>query len=111
MNEGVIPRLVNLLKSNHDEVRRNACFAVSVLCTEQTVAIEILRNGYTQFRSIDWSNSIIFRALEIVRDLNASESRKSKFTEMALQRILDSHLSAKYAYLGKLGKRNSLVNN
>jgi hypothetical protein len=53
LNEGVIPRLVNLLKSNHDEVRRNACFAVSVLCTEQTVAIEILRNGYTQFRSID----------------------------------------------------------
>jgi hypothetical protein len=44
-----------------------------------------------------------FRALEIVRDLNTSESRKSKFTEMALQKILDSHLSAKYSYLGRLG--------
>jgi hypothetical protein len=46
MNEGIIPRLVSLLKSNHDEVRRNACFAVSVLCIEQAIAIEILRNGY-----------------------------------------------------------------
>jgi hypothetical protein len=46
---------------------------------------------------------LIFRALEIVRDLNSSESRKSKFTEMALQKILDSHLSAKYSYLGRLG--------
>lgn len=45
-----------------------------------------------------------FRALEIVRELNSSESRKSKFTEMALQKILDSHLSAKYSYLGHLGK-------
>jgi hypothetical protein len=48
MNEGIIPRLVSLLKSNHDEVRRNACFAVSVLCIEQAIAIEILRNGYKQ---------------------------------------------------------------
>lgn len=47
---------------------------------------------------------ILCRALEIVRDLNSSESRKSKFTEMALQKILDSHLSAKYSYLGNLGK-------
>jgi len=47
--------------------------------------------------------SNFFRALEIVRDLNTSESRKSKFTEMALQKILDSHLSAKYSYLGRLG--------
>jgi hypothetical protein len=31
MNDGIIPRLVGLLKSNHDEVRRNACFAVSVI--------------------------------------------------------------------------------
>jgi hypothetical protein len=46
MNDGIIPRLVGLLKSNHDEVRRNACFAVSVLCAEQNIAIEILRNGY-----------------------------------------------------------------
>lgn len=44
------------------------------------------------------------RALEIVRDLNTSESRRSKFTEMALQKILDSHLSAKYSYMGRLGK-------
>lgn len=44
-----------------------------------------------------------FRALEIIRDLNTSESRRSKFTEMALQKILDSHLSAKYSYLGYLG--------
>jgi hypothetical protein len=46
---------------------------------------------------------LILRALEVVRDLNSSESRKSKFTEMALQKILDSHLSAKYSYLGQLG--------
>ncbi|CAF0918989.1 unnamed protein product [Rotaria sp. Silwood1] len=89
-NQPIIPLLVSLLRSNHDEVRRNACFAISVLCVEQAIAIEILRNG----------------ALEIVRDLNTSESRKSKFTEMALQRILDSHLSAKYSYLGRLESNN-----
>ena len=44
-NEALIPRLVNLLKSSHDEVRRNACFAVSILCSEQAIAIEILRHG------------------------------------------------------------------
>jgi hypothetical protein len=53
---------------------------------------------------------LIFRALEIVRDLNSSESRKSKFTEMALQKILDSHLSAKYSYLGRLGSIDYLLN-
>ncbi|CAF0914736.1 unnamed protein product [Rotaria sordida] len=89
-NQPIIPHLVSLLKSNHDEVRRNACFAISVLCIEQAIAIEILRHG----------------ALEIVRDLNTSESRKSKFTEMALQKILDSHLSAKYSYLGRLESNN-----
>ncbi|CAF3972651.1 unnamed protein product [Rotaria magnacalcarata] len=84
------PLQASLLKSNHDEVRRNTCFAITVLCVEQTIAIEILRNG----------------ALEIIRDLNTSESRKSKFTEMALQKILDSHLSAKYSYLGQLENNN-----
>ncbi|CAF3163555.1 unnamed protein product [Rotaria socialis] len=59
-NQAIIPHLVSLLKSNHDEVRRNTCFAITVLCVEQTIAIEILRNG----------------ALEIIRDLNTSESRK-----------------------------------
>ncbi|CAF2104579.1 unnamed protein product [Rotaria magnacalcarata] len=89
-NQAIIPHLVSLLKSNHDEVRRNTCFAITVLCVEQTIAIEILRNG----------------ALEIILDLNTSESRKSKFTEMALQKILDSHLSAKYSYLGQLENNN-----
>jgi hypothetical protein len=52
----------------------------------------------------------VYRALEIVRDLNTSESRKSKFTEMALQKILDSHLSAKYSYVGRLGKTDFRLN-
>ncbi|CAF1511372.1 unnamed protein product [Adineta ricciae] len=89
-NAAIVPRIVTLSKSNNDEVRRNACFAISVLCADQAIAMEILRNG----------------ALEILRDLNASESRKSKFTEMALQRILDSQLSAKYSYLGRLENNN-----
>ena len=104
LTEGLIPRLVSLLKSNHDEVRRNTCFAISVLCTEQGIAIEILRNGYGIKLFVHVLHRHSFRALEIVRDLNSSESRKSKFTEMALQKILDSHLSAKYSYLGHLGK-------
>ncbi|CAF1281159.1 unnamed protein product [Didymodactylos carnosus] len=88
--DGIIPQLISLLKSNNDEVRRNACFAISVLCTDVTIATEILRHG----------------ALEIIRGLNTSDSRKSKFTEMALQKILDSHLSAKYSYLGRLDVNN-----
>lgn len=53
--------------------------------------------------------SFLHRALEIVRDLNNSESRRSKFTEMALQKILDSHLSAKYSYLGRLGENRNAI--
>mgnify|MGYP002384451894 CR=1 FL=1 len=102
-NATIIPRLVSLLKSNHDEVRRNACFAVCVLCTEQALAIEILKNGFVVNDFCLLINLICLSALEIVRDLNISESRKSKFTEMAFQRILDSHLSAKYSYTGRLG--------
>ncbi len=45
-----------------------------------------------------------------MRDLNTSESRKSKFTEMALQKILDSHLSAKYSYIGHLGSIDYFLN-
>ncbi|CAF5167332.1 unnamed protein product, partial [Rotaria magnacalcarata] len=36
-NQAIIPHLVSLLKSNHDEVRRNTCFAITVLCVEQTI--------------------------------------------------------------------------
>jgi hypothetical protein len=45
-------------------------------------------------------------ALESVRDLNTSESRRSKFTEMAMQKLLDNHLSAKYSHVGQLGKKS-----
>jgi hypothetical protein len=63
MNNGIIPQLVSLLKSNHDEVRRNACFAVSVLCTEQMIAIEILRHGYDRYSFLFFNIIINFQSI------------------------------------------------
>lgn len=42
------------------------------------------------------------RALEILQDINCSLNRKNKFSELALQRLLDSNLSVKYSLTGHL---------
>lgn len=46
----------------------------------------------------------------MLQELNMSDTRRSPFTEAALERILDSNLSAKYSLTGILKPDNSITN-
>ncbi|KAL6462900.1 hypothetical protein MHYP_G00293220 [Metynnis hypsauchen] len=85
-NAGGLLPLVKLLKSNNTEIRRNACWAVSVCANDEPTATEMCKLG----------------ALEILQEINCSLNRKNKFSETALQRLLDNNLSVKYSLTGRL---------
>ena len=42
--------------------------------------------------------------MELLQDIQVSGTRKNPFAEAALERLLDSNLSAKYALTGNLSK-------
>ena len=42
--------------------------------------------------------------MELLQEIQTSSTRKSPFAEAALQKLLDSNLSAKYALTGVLSK-------
>ncbi|XP_065061689.1 armadillo repeat-containing protein 3-like isoform X1 [Rhopilema esculentum] len=92
-NENGLSHLINLLKSNHDSVRRNASWALTMCCVDNELSAEVTKLG----------------GLSILQDLNQSNSRKSPFTEAALERVLDSNLSAKYSLTGVLKSDNIIT--
>uniref|UniRef100_A0A8B9JL06 EDR1/CTR1/ARMC3-like peptidase-like domain-containing protein n=1 Tax=Astyanax mexicanus TaxID=7994 RepID=A0A8B9JL06_ASTMX len=83
---GGLPLLVKMLQSNNTEICRNACWAVSVCANDEPTATEMCKLG----------------ALEILQEINCSLNRRSKFSEVALQRLLDSNPSIKYSLTGRL---------
>ncbi|KAF7691778.1 armadillo repeat-containing protein 3 [Silurus meridionalis] len=85
-NVGGLPQLVNLLTSKDTEIRQNACWAASVCANDEPTATEMYRLG----------------ALEILQEINCSLSRRNKFTEVALQKLLNNNLSLKYSLTGHL---------
>ncbi|KAK7097085.1 armadillo repeat-containing protein 3-like isoform X2 [Littorina saxatilis] len=92
-NDGLEP-LVMLLHSGNDEVRRNAAWAVTVAGVDEPTATEICNLG----------------GLEILQQIQLSSTRKSPFIDAALERLLDSNLSAKYALTGNLSQMNLIEN-
>ena len=42
--------------------------------------------------------------LDILQDIQLSSKRKNAFTDVAVEKLLDSNLSAKYALTGQLGE-------
>ncbi|KAK3599496.1 hypothetical protein CHS0354_006630 [Potamilus streckersoni] len=91
--DGLLP-LVDLLRSGNDEVRRNACWALTVCAVDEPTAVEICKlNG-----------------MEILQEIQVSGTRRSPFAEAALQKLLDSNLSAKYALTGHLNSTNLIEN-
>ena len=80
--------LTELLKSNDDEVRRSASWAVTVICVDEPTAIELSKLG----------------CLEILQEIQMSGTRANRFTDAAMDKMLDCNLSAKYALSGFLGK-------
>ncbi|KAJ8418735.1 hypothetical protein AAFF_G00002340 [Aldrovandia affinis] len=87
---GGLAPLIKLLSSNSAEVRSNACWAVRVCASDEPAAIEMCRLG----------------ALEILQEINSSSNRRNKFSEVALQRLLDSNLPVKYSMTGHLSSTN-----
>ncbi|KAJ8375062.1 hypothetical protein SKAU_G00056420 [Synaphobranchus kaupii] len=87
---GGLAPLIKLLSSNNAEVRSSACWAVRVCASDEPTAIEMCRLG----------------ALEILQEVNSSLNRRSKFSEAALDRLLDSNLSVKYSLTGHLSSTN-----
>ncbi|KAL8577393.1 hypothetical protein ACOMHN_060215 [Nucella lapillus] len=88
-NGGLEP-LVMLLHSGNDEVRKNAAWAITVAGMDESTATEICKLG----------------GLEILQQIQLSSSRQSPFVDAAMDRLLDSNLSAKYALTGHLSSLN-----
>ncbi|XP_067661533.1 armadillo repeat-containing protein 3-like [Haliotis asinina] len=87
---GGVEPLIVLLHSGNDEVRRNASWAVTVCGVDEPTATEICKLG----------------GLDVLQQIQMSSTRRSPFTDAALDRLLDSNLSAKYALSGHLGSGN-----
>uniref|UniRef100_A0A8C3QY94 Armadillo repeat containing 3 n=1 Tax=Cyanoderma ruficeps TaxID=181631 RepID=A0A8C3QY94_9PASS len=93
-NVGGLGPLVELLHSKNEEVRRNACWAVMVCGSDELTAIELCRLG----------------ALDILEEINLSRKRKNKFSEAALEKLLDNNLPQKYSRMGYLSSSNIITN-
>ncbi|XP_075443680.1 armadillo repeat-containing protein 3 isoform X2 [Ascaphus truei] len=89
-NTGGLVPLVKLLYSNHEEVRRNACWAIGVCANDELTAVELCRLG----------------ALDILQELNLSTSRGNNFSDVAQSKLLDNNLSLKYSQKGFLSYSN-----
>ncbi|NXY53613.1 ARMC3 protein, partial [Callaeas wilsoni] len=93
-NAGGLGPLIELLHSKNEEVRRNACWAVMVCASDELTAVELCRLG----------------ALDILEEINLSTKRKNKFSEAALEKLLDNNLSQKYSRMGYLSSSNIITN-
>ncbi|CAH8549609.1 unnamed protein product [Heterobilharzia americana] len=83
---GGLSSLISLVQSSNNDVRRAACWAVATLAADHTVAMTLSQlDGIT-----------------ILQNLNESVSRKNAFTELALKRVLDANLMAKFSLTGYL---------
>ncbi|GFO30833.1 Armadillo repeat-containing protein 3 [Plakobranchus ocellatus] len=87
---GGLEPLVLLLHSGNDTVRRNAAWSITVCGVDEPTATEICKLG----------------GLQILQEIQTSVSRHSPFIEAALQRLLDSNLSAKFSLYSHLGPGN-----
>ncbi|CAL1539085.1 unnamed protein product [Lymnaea stagnalis] len=87
---GGLEPLVLLLHSGNEEVRRNAAWAITVSGVDEPTASEICKLG----------------GLQILQEIQTSASRQNPFIEAALQRLLDSNLSAKFSLYNHLGPSN-----
>ncbi|XP_025087750.1 armadillo repeat-containing protein 3-like [Pomacea canaliculata] len=87
---GGLEPLVMLLQSGNDEVRRNTAWAITVCGVDEPTASEICRLG----------------GLDILQQIQLSSTRQSSFIDAALERLLDSNTSAKYALTGYLSTMN-----
>ncbi|KAJ8298392.1 hypothetical protein KUTeg_024923 [Tegillarca granosa] len=93
-NAGGIDCLIMLLHSGSDEVRRNASWAITVCAVDEPTATEICKLG----------------GMDILQEIQVSGKRQNPFAAAALERLLDSNLSAKYSLTGQLSATNLIEN-
>ncbi|NXH79790.1 ARMC3 protein, partial [Edolisoma coerulescens] len=93
-NAGGLGPLTELLHSKNEEVRRNACWAVMICASDELTAVGLCSLG----------------ALDILEEINLSTKRKNKFSEAALEKLLDNNLSQKYSRMGYLSSNNTITN-
>ncbi|XP_068861854.1 armadillo repeat-containing protein 3 isoform X5 [Aphelocoma coerulescens] len=93
-NAGGLGLLIELLHSKNEEVRRNACWALMICASDELTALELCSLG----------------ALDILEEINLSTKRKNKFSEAALEKLLDNNLSQKYSRMGYLSSSNIITN-
>ncbi|XP_019140879.1 armadillo repeat-containing protein 3 isoform X3 [Corvus cornix cornix] len=93
-NAGGLGPLIELLHSKKEEVRRNASWALMICASDELTALELCSLG----------------ALDILEEINLSTKRKNKFSEAALEKLLDNNLSQKYSRMGYLSSSNIITN-
>lgn len=90
--DGLQP-LVRMLQSGDSSVYRNASWVVSLLATDEALAVEICNLG----------------GLEILRQVQLSFTKRNQFSDIALSKLYDSQPVSKYAYIGILGANNLIA--
>nr|XP_054771281.1 armadillo repeat-containing protein 3-like [Lytechinus pictus] len=84
---GGLGPLLKLLQSSNDDVRRAASWALVVCASDPVIATELCKLG----------------GLDTLKEIQQSSTRKNGFSDVALERLLDSMLPAKYSLMGFLG--------
>nr|XP_057916785.1 armadillo repeat-containing protein 3-like [Doryrhamphus excisus] len=85
--------LVNLLRTTHTEVLRCTCTAISVCAKDEPTAVAMCKFG----------------ALEMLHEINQSENSKTKFSEFALNSLIQASLSLKYGLTGYLASTDVIT--
>ncbi|XP_077410673.1 armadillo repeat-containing protein 3-like [Vanacampus margaritifer] len=92
-NAGGLEPLVNLLRSTNMEVLRSTCMAISVCAKDEPTSVEMCKFG----------------ALEMLNEMNQAENSNSKFSELALNSLLESSLSLKYGLTDHLASTDIIT--
>jgi HEAT repeat protein len=92
---GGVSVLISLLHSSNDNVRQSSGWALASCAVDPAIANEICALG----------------GLDVLKELSESTSRQSQFTQLALDRLLDNCLPAKYWLTGQLSPTNIIEDN
>ncbi|XP_012938913.1 armadillo repeat-containing protein 3 isoform X2 [Aplysia californica] len=129
--KGVVPSLIDPLRSNNTNVQSKVALAVSAFTCDADSRQEfresggleplvlLLHSGNDEVRrNAAWAITVCgvdeptateickLGGLQILQEIQMSASRHSPFIEAALQRLLDCNLSAKFALYNYLGPSN-----
>ncbi|XP_014775215.1 armadillo repeat-containing protein 3 [Octopus bimaculoides] len=89
---GIEP-VVKLLKSEDKDVVKNAAWAIYVSAADEATAHEICICG----------------GLNTLQEINLNPTRRNQFTAIALERLFDNNLSAKFSFCGYLAPTNIIT--